>query len=196
MHDDASDVTQALAGLPNEPDVAAAYGRLYDRHAAVVLSLCRRAGLSLAEADDAMQETFIRAFRRLDQLDEPSGLRAWLYAIARNVCAESRRTSGRRRRHEAVAMKAATASTRLANNGTPQQAADAEHAEMLDRLGTALDELDDRERLAIHLFYLQDESAPAAMNVMNMSRSGFYKLLDRARQRLAQLMQSTKETSA
>jgi hypothetical protein len=67
MSDDASDLSAALAGNPE------AFARLYDRHAPVVLSLCRRSS-SLADAEDAMQETFLRAYRKLHQLDRPAGL--------------------------------------------------------------------------------------------------------------------------
>ena len=50
-----------------------------------------------------MQETFLRAYRKLHQLKHPDGLRFWLYAIARRVCSEQRRSAERRNRHEALA---------------------------------------------------------------------------------------------
>jgi RNA polymerase sigma factor (sigma-70 family) len=64
----------------------------------------------------------------------------------------------------------------------------AEHAEQLDRLGAALDQLDDRERLAIHLYYLEADPVQAAASALGLSRSGYYKLLGRAREQLAALM--------
>lgn len=197
MHDDASDVKRALAG---EAD---AFARLYDRHAAVVLSLCRRSIPSgvrsgLAEADDAMQETMIRAFRSLDQLDEPDHFRRWVYGIARNVCAERRRAAMRRNKHEGDAMKAAHAMSDAGHIHRNGQIDHADDVEQLDRLGEAIDRLDEDERLAIHLFYLQEGSAAAAMNAMpgTLSRSGFYKLLSRAREKLAALMQSDSSQDA
>lgn len=186
MHDDASDAAGALQGE------AEAFARLYDRHAAVVLSLCRRSCphmQALAEADDAMQETFIRAFRSLDQLDDFSRFRPWIYGIARNVCSERRRSAMRRSKHEGHAMKANTAAIEAGYVSRNGQVEHAEDAEQLDRLSAALEQLDEQERLAVHLFYLQEESAPQAIAAMNMSRSGFYKLLARAREKLAALMQ-------
>ena len=44
--------------------------------------------------------------------------------------------------------------------------------------------LGEDERLALHAFYLQDKSAEEARRIMGLSRSGFYKLLDRARAKL------------
>ena len=84
----------------------AAFGRVYDRHAAVVLSLCRQSCPSLADAEDALQETFIRAYRKLDKLDGGSMLRPWLYAIARNVCAEPRRGGVKLKYSDAACMEA------------------------------------------------------------------------------------------
>ena len=173
---DAADLAGAGAGDED------AFGRLYDRHAPVVLSLCRRH--SLAEAEDAAQETFIRAYRNLHKLQGPQKFRPWLYAIARRVCSERRRAARRRRRHEAKAM------TRTATgHDAPSTAAEtAERAEELQRLDGALDRLDDRQRLAIHVYYLEADPVKAAKSALGLSRSGYYKLLARARENLAALL--------
>ena len=70
--------------------------------------------------------------------------------------------------------------------GDPSE--DSDHAEQLDRLGAALEKLDDRERLAIHLYYLEADPVKAATGAMSLSRSGYYKLLARAREHLAGFM--------
>ena len=64
----------------------------------------------------------------------------------------------------------------------------AEKTEQLDRLGAARDALPDDERLAIHMFYLEADPVAAASSALKLSRSGFYKLLARARTRLAASM--------
>jgi RNA polymerase sigma-70 factor (ECF subfamily) len=182
MSDDARDLNAARAGDQ------AAFARLYDRHAGVVLSLCRRRRPDGAE--DALQETFLRAFRMLDQVESADGLRRWLYAIARRVCSELSRSARRRTHHEAAAMTQLRAATIASGNGHPAGSVPASvtHTEELERLGAALDELPDEERLAIHLFYLESDPAAAASAALGLSRSGFYKLLSRARQRLADRM--------
>lgn len=184
---------------------ALAFSRLYDRHAPVVLALCRRhvprGQGGDAEADDALQETFIRAFQMLDRVDDPDHVRSWLYAIARRVCAERRRAAGRRQHHEA---EGASVMMNIAMEFTPRPGREkdstvaggsgdsvvggAQHAEQMDRLDHALDQLSDTERLAIHLYYMDGDPVAAAKETLGLSRSGFYKLLGRAKERLSEIM--------
>ncbi len=175
--DEAADLIAAQA---SDQD---AFARLYDRHAAVVLSLCRR--LSLAEAEDAAQETFIRAYRLLHKVESADKLRPWLYGIARRVCSEHTRALRRRRHHEDQAMLTRTAE-RKAHATSPGESL--EQAEQLQRLDGAIDQLDDRQRLAIHLYYLESDPIQAAQSALGLSRSGYYKLLAKARERLGELM--------
>ena len=184
--DEAADLAAARAGDDD------AFARIYDRLAPVVLSLCRQR--SLAEAEDATQETFIRAHRLLHKVDDPRRLRPWIYAIARRVCSERTRAARRRTRHEEISalrnQETQTAPGRVSQVGTTagDPARESEHAEQLKRLGAAMEKLDDRERLAIHLFYLESDPVMTATNAMGLSRSGYYKLLGRAREHLAELM--------
>jgi RNA polymerase sigma-70 factor (TIGR02960 family) len=53
---------------------------------------------SFEEAEDAVQETFLRAWRARDDFDGSAALRAWLYRIATNVCLDAIRRSNRRPR--------------------------------------------------------------------------------------------------
>ena len=75
-----------------EPDFAA----LADRHRRELHLHCYRMLASFDEAEDAVQETFLRAWRSRDSFDGSSLLRAWLYRIATNVCIDTLRSSSRR----------------------------------------------------------------------------------------------------
>ena len=78
------------------PDDEAAFGALAERHRRELHVHCYRMLASFEEAEDAVQETFLRAWRARDSFDGSSLFKAWLYRIATNVCLDARRQSSRR----------------------------------------------------------------------------------------------------
>ena len=80
---------------------------------------CYRMLGSTAEAEDAVQETMIRAWRGLDRFEGRSALRSWLYSIATNVCLDM--LNGKERRVRPM---------ELGGEGTP----------VIESLGTPLGE--------------------------------------------------------
>lgn len=91
-----NDLTVRPAIADDEP----AFTALTERHWRELHVHCYRMLASFDEAQDAVQETFLKAWRSRAGLDDGSQLRAWLYRIATNVCLDmlrrnSRQTAGR-----------------------------------------------------------------------------------------------------
>jgi RNA polymerase sigma factor (sigma-70 family) len=113
------------------------FERFYEEHRAEVLRLLRRR-LGVDRADDAFQETFLRALRAYGRLDHGEHLRAWVLTIAQNVALDTLR----RTRPTVGLVETGIDDTRPAY---------AELAELTDGLGT-------KERAAVVLRYGYDLS--------------------------------------
>ena len=166
MEDDAELVRQILAG---DRDAAAA---IYDRYAPLLRAVLFDATGSLPEADELVQEVFVRGLTRLAQLRRHERIGAWLVGIARHEGKEFRRQAGRRRLRFSTLVDHPAPKTQPAVSDT------------VSLIREAVRELPERERMAVHIHYLCGEPAQVARHALGLSQSGFYKLLERARGRL------------
>ena len=113
------------------------FERFYEEHRSDVLRLLRRR-LGADRAEDAFQETFLRALRAYGRLDHGEHLRAWVLTIAQNVALDTLR----RTRPTSELVEAAAADA---------EPAYADLAELTDGLGP-------KERAAVVLRYGYDLS--------------------------------------
>jgi RNA polymerase sigma factor (sigma-70 family) len=76
---------------------AVAFEALYERHAGTLLAFCAYMLGSTHDAEDAVQATYVSAYRAVLADSRPVAVRAWLFTIARNECVDILR-----RRHPTV----------------------------------------------------------------------------------------------
>lgn len=69
--------------------------RAFDEHYEAISRYCHRR-LPAADANDAVAEVFVVAWRRIDDVPAEPGTLPWLYAVARNQVSTSRRSARRR----------------------------------------------------------------------------------------------------
>jgi RNA polymerase sigma-70 factor (ECF subfamily) len=109
-----------------EPERRRHFDALFTSYSSDIVAYCTWRAASASDAQDAVAEVFLTAWRRLDELPEGDAARVWLYATARRVIANQRRASRRRfALQERLAHEAASA---------PQEPADREQAAVHDAL--------------------------------------------------------------
>ena len=173
-----SDTTLVLAVLGGDKT---AYAQLYDRYARLVRAVCFDTTRNLNEAQDLAQDVFLRAYENLADLRDAGKFAPWLIGIAKMRCRDWLRQHLKLRKRYAPLDPEQSADCEMSNDGE------------IEQLRTAITQLPDKERLALHTFYLQEQPVEDACRNLNLSRSGLYRVLDRARRRLGILMRKKQE---
>lgn len=162
----------------------AAFAELYDRRARLVRAICYDETRHLQTAADLTQEVFFRAYKNLGRLHDPDRFTVWLVGIARHVCREWRRKKGRERR----SLAKLTEQQQKEPAATPPEQ---RLVDLRDQIAGLLSPgtrssvgLSEKERLALHAFYLQERDVEEARKVLGLSRSGFYRAVASACERL------------
>ena len=83
--------------MSDAPDQQASWlQRAFDEHRRELHVHCYRLAGNVTDADDLVQETFLRAWRARDRFEGRASARTWLYRIATNVFLDSRKAAGSR----------------------------------------------------------------------------------------------------
>jgi RNA polymerase sigma factor (sigma-70 family) len=164
---------------------AAAAADLYERYSGQIYGYCLHQLGSREEAEDAVQTTFMNAFRGLERGIVPELESAWLFKIAHNVCLSRRRSSWRRGRVEAP------------NNFEVLQEivpGREQVADELIRLQEVLEEMPENQRRAILLREWQGLTYREISDELGLSQAAVETLIFRARRALAQGLEQDADT--
>jgi RNA polymerase sigma factor (sigma-70 family) len=164
--------------LAASPQPVAEAHSLFERYREPVYRYCLNRLRSHEEAEDALQNTFLRAYAALMRGVQPDHEAAWLYTIAHNVCLSRRAAAARRSRVETVRDVTLLADTVAA----PQREDDA----MPFRDGLA--SLTPRLRRALLLREWQGLSYQEIADELGTTVSAVETLIFRARRQLAQAL--------
>lgn len=173
-----------------------------EQHRSALIGYCYRMLGSPFEAEDAMQDTLLRAWRSKDRFEGRSSLKSWLYSIATNVCLDH--LEGRKRRATPMDLGPAKAAELANLNVRPDEtwiepipdtlvSADPDPAEAAVRSESirlafvaALQQLPPRQRAALILCEVLHWKAAEAAELLETSVASVNSALQRARSTLAQ----------
>ena len=163
---------------------AAAYEELVRMHQAIAFRTAYVVAGSAADAEDAAQEAFVKAYRALGRFRTGEPFRPWLLTIVANEAHNRRRAAGRR---AALALRAADEIR--PGDAAPSPEADALTSERRERLLVAVERLSDDHRLAIVCRYFLDLSEAETAAVLGVRvgtvKSRVSRALDQLREEVA-----------
>lgn len=168
---------------------AAAYERLVREYEAVAFrTACLITG-DAAEAEDAAQEAFVKAYLALKRFRPGAAFRPWLLAIVANEARNQRKSAGRR---VGLALRASKEPPRSGVSLSPEASAVA--SERRSELLRALEELGEGDRMVISCRYFLELSVEETAATLGCARGTVKSRLSRALGRLREVM--TEENDA
>ena len=185
MNDELTWVMQAQQGSDE------AFTMLVEEHQTHVYNLCYRMLGEPEAAEDAAQESFLRAYQNLQRYDRNRPFATWLLSIAAHYCIDRLR----RRKLSMFSLDEENddgVTFEIADPASPNPEAESVKREERDRLHILLKDLDATDRAAIILRYWNDYSEIEIAESLNLTVSAVKSRLHRARRALAGMWQEDK----
>ena len=157
-------------------DREAEFAQLFDEYSAPIYNYVLRMVADADRAADITQDTFIKAYRKLDTVNEATSTRSWLYRIATNTAIDDMR---RRRNVTPMPDDSPTFANRADHRPGPE--AEVMAGTLDERIQRALLTLRPNHRQCLLLSDLDDMSAQQIGEVMGLSYGAVRTLLCRAR---------------
>jgi RNA polymerase sigma-70 factor (ECF subfamily) len=167
-----------------------AFRLLVERHTNAVYRLaCRMTG-NAYDAEDVVQETFLRAFRRLDDFEARSQFGSWLHRIAANCSYDLLRARAREqaRRHPAAPGEDAEPIENSLPSPAPGPERLAAGGELRQRVRTAMERMSALERAAFTLRHLEGRTIAEIQATLGLDTSAAKQSIFRAVRKVRQVL--------
>jgi RNA polymerase sigma-70 factor (ECF subfamily) len=161
-----------------------AFEKLIEAHQNVALRLAWLLTGSVADAEDAVQNGFVKAFYALDRFRTGAPVRPWLLRIVANEAREGQRSASRRAR---LALRLAEQQPAGGAAPSPQAAALADDERR--RILGAVEQLSERDRSVIVCRYFIDLSEQDTASVLSLRQGTVKSRCSRALERLRELLE-------
>jgi RNA polymerase sigma-70 factor (ECF subfamily) len=152
---------------------------LFQEHANFTWRALLQLGVPEADAEDALQEVFVIVASKLEQYQERGAMRAWLFAIARQVAHHVRRDGMRRDRRKDVFPAPQP-------SDDPQR--EAEQREAIELMSGFLEQLEDSQAQVFYLAEIEEMTAPEIAAALDVNLTTVYGRLRLARKRFDALV--------
>jgi len=162
------DVSGATAFVRARQGDEEAFAALVQQHSRRVFQLAFRMMRNEQDAEDVVQECFLRAHAQLGRFEARSDFGTWLYRIAANCAVDLMRTRGHRLQMKTAALDE---TAQLPETGTPGPDRLAESAEIDRLVSEALDALTAIERAAFTLRHHEGRSIDEICRTLNLGKS-------------------------
>jgi RNA polymerase sigma-70 factor (ECF subfamily) len=171
-----------------------AFTKLVEEHQTHVYNLCYRMLGEPEAAEDAAQETFLRAYQNLHRYDQSRSFATWLLSIGAHYCIDRLR----RRKLPVFSVDEENedgTSFEIADASSPDPEVETVKHEERDRLHILLKDLDETDRAAVIMRYWYDFSEIEIAESLKLTVSAVKSRLHRARRALAGMWQEDEHHS-
>jgi RNA polymerase sigma-70 factor (ECF subfamily) len=146
-----------------------AFRELVERHGRAVFRVAYRVTGRVEDAEDVVQETFLRAYRQLDRFEARANLRTWLHRIATNCAVDLLRA--RPKREIAEEPETLERAAGAAGEGLPPPERSLLGVQIRERLAGAMALLTDMERASFTLRHFDGHSIDEIAGMLGLKTS-------------------------
>lgn len=160
-----------------------AFGYFVDTYQDMAITIAYRVCGNMQDAEDIVQNAFVKAFHNLHTFKSNSKFSTWLYRIVYNTSLTEIGSSSYNVQYvDYMQMETADSYSSL------DIISQIEEKERTELVNTALDKMPKDERVVLSLFYMEDQSIKEITQITGLTESNVKVKLHRARKQMAQIL--------